>query len=377
MRRFELCMTLDYAGSWTVADAVREFFQNAIDEEKENPENKMSFSYNKEKQTLSIGNLKSKITPKTLLMGSSTKRNKSNLIGEHGEGYKVATVVLVRNGIDVLIYNNEVKEVWSSRVVKSKRYDSDIVCFDIEKKIFNKKENLCIELLGITEEMYNDIVEKNLHLQSTESIGECLKSENGTILLNSKYSGMVFVEGLYVCTKQSIEKGYNFKAGILKLDRDRGLVDTFDLKYAIAEMYVGLSDKTYIVSHIEDNDLQYIGTKLRLFGGDCRIEISDMIYNGFIEEYGEDSIPVSNVNSFNFYSNCGLKPVMVKEQVFDVISIKERDYVKSNKISDLDLKFEEWVNYNRCFLPNHQIEILIGLWNKRNTKEITNLGNNI
>ena len=36
MRRFELGMTLDYASDWGITDAVREFFQNAMDEEKMN-----------------------------------------------------------------------------------------------------------------------------------------------------------------------------------------------------------------------------------------------------------------------------------------------------------------------------------------------------
>lgn len=40
MRRYELGMALTYAKGWGVSDAVREFFQNALDEQKENPENK-------------------------------------------------------------------------------------------------------------------------------------------------------------------------------------------------------------------------------------------------------------------------------------------------------------------------------------------------
>ena len=139
MRRFELGMNLEYAKDWTVVDAVREFYQNALDEEKENHENIMSFSYNKDTQTITISNKKSKLTPKSLLLGESSKRGKDGLIGRHGEGYKVATVVLMRNGITVTIYNNENKEVWSSSLVKSRRYDSNIVVFDIEKKFFQKE----------------------------------------------------------------------------------------------------------------------------------------------------------------------------------------------------------------------------------------------
>src|SRR5699024_5835234 len=144
--------------------------------------------------------------------------------GEHGEGYKVATVVLLRNGVTVRIYNNESNEVWESRVVKSKRYDSDIVCFDIKKEFFNKKDNLVIELSGITPEMYQDIVKKNLWLQ--EDLGDVKEGEYGTVLLDDRYSGDIFVEGLFVCHKETIKWGYNLKANLVTLDRDRGLVDS-------------------------------------------------------------------------------------------------------------------------------------------------------
>src|SRR5699024_4879916 len=157
--------------------------------------------------TISISNAKSKLTPKSLLMGSSTKRGNANLIGEHGEGYKVATVVLLRNGVTVRIYNNESNEVWESRIVRSKRYESDIVCFDIRKEIFNKKDNLVVELSGITPEMYEDIVKKNLWLQN--SVGEERRGDYGSVLLDKRYSGDLFVEGLFVCHNPNIRWGYN------------------------------------------------------------------------------------------------------------------------------------------------------------------------
>lgn len=40
MRRFELGMSLDYVSNWTLVDAVREIFQNSLDEEIQNPDNK-------------------------------------------------------------------------------------------------------------------------------------------------------------------------------------------------------------------------------------------------------------------------------------------------------------------------------------------------
>lgn len=347
MRRFELGMTLNYAGSWGVAEGVREFFQNALDEEKENPENKMSFFYDAEKQVFTISNAKSKLTPKTLLMGSSSKKGKDELIGEHGEGYKVATVVLLRNGVTVRIYNNESNEVWESKVVKSKRYNSEIVCFDIKKEFFNKKDNLVIELIGITPEMYSDIVKKNLWLQ--EDLGEVRQGEKGTILMASRYCGDIFVEGLYVCHKSGINWGYNFKANIVNLDRDRGLVDTFDLKWAIAKVVAGLNDADFVINNLDNSDLRYISQYKDMITGYDQVDepeedfspkkdLSDRALEKFYDDNGTDAVPVSNNADFNYYAKIGARPIMVETQVSDLIYSKPREFSSTASLSNDELK---------------------------------------
>lgn len=93
-----------------IPEAVREFLQNARDEEIEHEGNEMLIDYDPSSQLLSIGNSHSVLEPRTLLLGQSSKRSATGLIGKHGEGYKVATVVLLRNNCNVTIYNNAVGE---------------------------------------------------------------------------------------------------------------------------------------------------------------------------------------------------------------------------------------------------------------------------
>lgn len=373
MRRFELGMSLDYASSWGVAEGVREFFQNALDEEKENPENKMSFFYNVEEGTISISNAKSKLTPKSLLMGSSTKRGNANLIGEHGEGYKVATVVLLRNGVTVRIYNNESNEVWESRIVRSKRYESDIVCFDIRKEIFNKKDNLVVELSGITPEMYEDIVKKNLWLQ--DSVGEERRGDYGSVLLDKRYSGDLFVEGLFVCHNPNIRWGYNLNANLVSLDRDRGLVDTFDLKFALAKAIAGLHDPEFVVENISNPDLLFISNyKDMVLGRNESVEekrdLSDMALERFLDENGADAVPVASSNDFNYYASIGARPVMVESQEAELIFSKPRKFTETCEISNEELKrrINTWWENTMFMLTDRQkneFNVLLKELNKR------------
>ena len=107
MRRYELGMSLDYCSDWGVPDAVREFFQTALDEQTANPENKMSFEYKDNK--LYIGNRLSKLNAESLLLGVSSKRGNDNLIGtgfhisHHMYGDFVLLLCLRQRGVPVCL----------------------------------------------------------------------------------------------------------------------------------------------------------------------------------------------------------------------------------------------------------------------------------
>lgn len=361
MSMFELGMSLEYAGAWGVPEAVREFLQNALDEQKENPENIMSVDYNPILEVLSISNKNSKLTPKTLLLGSSSKRGKSDLIGEHGEGYKVATVVLMRNGVSVNIYNNESKEVWQSRVVDSRRYGSKIVVFDISRSLFKHNDNLVIELVGITPEMWKEIVEKSLFLRDDVVEDEVIEGECGSILLNEAFSGKIYVEGLYVCSSERVEFGYNFKPDMISLDRDRGLVDTFDLRCAIAKLVISTGNAEFIRKNINTRDFQYIASFIHNYVGNVS-ELSNGVYEDFVGEYGEGSVPVSSNEEFNVKKNLGMNPVMVEDQVARVINIVERNYEVNDDTVDIDEAFENLLKSVRYLIPSDIYDQFRSLW---------------
>ena len=174
MSKIELSLASDYVPSWTIVDAIRELFQNALDQEVQVPDNKASWSY--DNGTFKICNKQSTLTAKTLLLGTSSKSSDSKTIGQFGEGYKIATLVLLRNAKQVTIYNYGLREVWRPRFVKSRRFGTDILTFFIDKEYPWKQvpdNDLTIEVTGLTdEEWIEQIVPANLHLQSDVKIEE-------------------------------------------------------------------------------------------------------------------------------------------------------------------------------------------------------------
>ena len=82
MRKYELSISVDYVPSWGIVEGVREFFQNAIDEETRDSSNKMMFSYDADREVLQIGNKHSELDIKSLLFGNTTKDKDAEMIGK-------------------------------------------------------------------------------------------------------------------------------------------------------------------------------------------------------------------------------------------------------------------------------------------------------
>ena len=203
MRKYELSISADYVPGWGVTEAVREFFQNSIDEETRDSSNKMLFEYDEAEEKLIIGNKHSELDIKTLLFGTTTKNDDDAMIGNHGEGYKIATVVLLRLGKTVVFNNYCRREVWRPRLVKSRKYDGALVpTFFVETAAVWEKvpdHSLMIEISGITPEEYEKVKKSNLHLQ-----GDYQKIETmyGDILESPEHKGKIFVGGLYICEEK-------------------------------------------------------------------------------------------------------------------------------------------------------------------------------
>ena len=105
--KIELTIAPSYVPSWGIVEAVRELFQNALDQQKQNPTNKMSWEYDPEAQRLRICNKYSTLEASSLLLGATTKADDTSTIGQFGEGYKIATLVLLRNDKKITFYNYE------------------------------------------------------------------------------------------------------------------------------------------------------------------------------------------------------------------------------------------------------------------------------
>jgi len=289
MGKYELSLTANYVPDWTIVEATREFFQNAIDQANTEPDNDMFYDYNEEDQVLSIGNKRSVLTARTLLLGSTTKADDDKTIGKFGEGYKIATLVALREGHNVVFYNYGAKEVWRPRFVQSRRYGEKILTFFTESFTWSKAPNhdLTITIDNVTPEDYAKIVDSNLRLH--DGLGKTYETEVGTILCEPEYAGKVYVNGLFIDRHDYMRCGYNMTADQVKLDRDRRMIDSFNLKWQASRMWaMSNSDDVIALANEDAPDVEYVGSMTQALAPAIR----EKAYHNFREEYGAKAVPV-------------------------------------------------------------------------------------
>lgn len=322
MRRYELSLAENYVSQWGLVEAIREIFQNALDQESiaakdvdkvydnvtdeyvpgENP-NKMFYEFSQvyaNRMMLRIGNKASTLSVESLLMGETTKAEDTATIGKFGEGYKLALLVLTRLGKNVKIFNYGAREVWNAKLRSSKKFNgAKTLQIEVEDKFFWQNvpdNNLVYEIGPISEEEHVQIVNSNLNLQDM-SLGETLDTSYGKILLEDEYKGKVYVNGLFISDVENLQYGYNFKPEHIELDRDRRMIQQFDLQWRTSGMWKETGSMR-ILDMVKCNaiDIAYIKNAYSYSGRSFKEyrNIADNAFTELLQVYGDKAYPVTS-----------------------------------------------------------------------------------
>lgn len=317
MSKIILTLSSNYVRNWTFKDAIRELFQNAIDQETENPDDKMNFGFygvGRERASLTIANTLSHLDKSTLILGNTTKTS-SELIGKFGEGYKLALIVLLRMGCKVNIYNGN--ELWIPSLQYVHEYKSKLLTIDIRRRMNQGEHNLRFEITDIPFTALKEWREYNLVSNVNYSKMVIDKRE---VLTDDKHRGLIFVRGLFIC-KSPVELtyGYNLQPGDIELDRDRSMVNSFNLTWFLSSMWAKSKRYDLVTDMIfkRANDTEYLmhqGTSVDLVSTACE-KFKDM--------YG-DAMPVSSQAHIDTLRTQGYtgKTAIVSSVLYDVIKSK-------------------------------------------------------
>lgn len=322
-------ITDNYLKHWGITEALREIFQNFID----------YGEYNVEVNDATDDGLNSKIVisnnwiPENfnfLYLGESYKES-DNAIGQYGEGLKMAMLVFARLG-----YRSAIK--FKDFYIEGKFvHNNDINVFElVVKKIQTFNNNFSITFI-IPKTDYNNFIDKVI-----KPIDILHHTIHGDIV--DKPSGEVYVGNLYVTTLKGFKRSYNFLPSLVKLDRDRKTIPTFDIEWSASLINQNL-DK------IEAEDLAYSDTRFiktipKKVHKEISVSVTDngrAIYTVPVKtENGVEDKVIQSSNLTTYLSTTQKFKKIIKDKILDLVGkVNKRKSTKTN-LKD----FYEKYNFN-------------------------------
>lgn len=368
---YELTLTPNYVSDWTFNDAIRELIQNGTDQQILDKDNKFSIDYDYKSKTLRLKNEKSKLKINTLLLGKSSKADNEDTVGQFGEGYKIAALVLNRLGKTFTIYNNERNEVWTSRFKNSEKWLEKILAFYVEK-VPASNTGLVIEVGNVTADEYDSLRETWIGFYKGL---DKIDTTYGDILLDEEMSNKIFVNGLAVSCSEDMEYGYDFKPKYITLERDRKTCDSWNagditskmIAEAMLEGKIDFERVKYMVEESTD-DVYHLDFNTHLGGVQ---EIQKRMIESFDKQYTTPySIPVREQSDIDRVKAYGGNPVVVPYKVANLLKdetskrIQELVAAPAGKSLTLKERFQRWYDAYSSKLDNGARQELADLINE-------------
>lgn len=181
-----------------------------------------------EDDQITIGNKNAELLPSTLLLGSGTKSGDGDMIGQHGEGYKLAMVALLREGFDVEVANNG--KWWKPLMEYSETFgEQSLVVHERPMEEEQETPGLFFRISGDCRDIREKLEESYLSEGCHESRILGLAPEG--------VDGKVYVGGLLVSSVANLRCSYNFAPNAISLDRDRRMLHTWDVAYETSRLW--------------------------------------------------------------------------------------------------------------------------------------------
>lgn len=230
MKEYKFTITKNYVPDWGLIEGIREILQNAIDSSGE-------MHVELEGNCLTISNDGIKLPVKSLLMGYGTKTNDINSIGGKSEGSLLAIMVLLREGYGVNVINSD--ETWEPIFLFDEDLDEELLTINV-KPLSMPSNNLTYYIDNLSEDDIELLIDEFPILDKavTGEEYDYIETQCGEIILDEKYKGKMYVEGLPIQRDDNFEFGYNFKTEYVRLDRDRKAINYYELRGLTAQSLV-------------------------------------------------------------------------------------------------------------------------------------------
>lgn len=347
MAKHQYMITENYVGSWKILDALRELVSNGVDAEVQHNA-PLNVNYNARKRLLVIRNSRTQLDVKALYLGGTEKTGNEHLIGQYGEGLKLALLVLARNGIPVKIHNGN--EDWKATIepdangikvltIHTKKASVDSGCVEVE-------------IGDVTQEMWDEVEGMFLRLLPAELP---VATQRGSILFDTERVGKYYVKGVFVARVTNSSFSYDFKS--LNVGRDRASFDAYEAEVAITHMWeeaathsAELVAKLFTALRSEARDVS-------AFAWMTATQAQAPMVAHFRELYGSNAYPTTSTTECPQIEHLGYRPIVLPQALVtflrrglpSLVTIsRERAESVGDRFALAELTPEEQTNLLEC-----------------------------
>lgn len=337
-KTYKLPLAADYVSHWGFWEAVRELYQNALDAQDSIDGVTASLDYDELAGTLSVRTMGARLKPSMLVLGGSSKPG-SGARGQFGEGMKLALLVLLRLGYTVHIRNGP-GEYWVPQFEYDEDFDAEILTIFIEKREDSGEDadDFSLFLISTVSELDWEQVDENIMVSGPDS----------TLLRDPAQAGRIYHGGLYVCTMKDFKFGYCISPKDMMLDRDRGMVDGFDLGRVTSKLWEK-EDPNEVYALVKDEvpDVQY----LQYYASSGGSSLARGIFRTFVGKY-PNTVPVSTQQEVEEAQAAGVKWQLVPSAMKRILSSIRHFVIPSSKPPGQRLK--DFISKHRGSLTDQQ-----------------------
>lgn len=330
-------ISLDYINNWGYSESLREIVQNFIDYGDYDEEHNESDTF-EQYSCDRIRSFSSDFSPSDLswlAVGNSQKNGNTNAIGKHGEGIKMAMLVLYRLNMFVNIEINTPE--YCVELLPSTYEDEHLgKCFAIkvvEKDVYNPQLPAFTVNIESNEEV-EEATDKIILDPDTEIIFE---GSYGDIIDSTP--GDIYVGGLFVINYEDIPRAYNLKAENCDLGRDRNFPNFDEVFQSCGDIFQEMTlENNELPEEFSSKETEYI--------------------NELPESYLETVNPVIIDNKVIYKDSKGITPenfayIIKRNPVIAEKTVQLRyDLVKKEHPFDLIRSFNSKFKY--CFEYNNE-----------------------
>lgn len=301
MKKYKLTIQPEYCHDWSVADAIREVIQNNLD-------SPSAFVWDAGLDYMTFTSKNVQLPQSTLLLGNTSKRDDRSNAGGKGEGYKLAMMILVREGVGIEILNGN--KLWIPSIEWDHGFEANMLV--VNETSLADNTDLTFHITGLEQDTIDTVIHNCLYLQDKESLGNYATAKCGSRIFFD-VEGKLYVGGLFVC-ETNLSYSYDLHPSKIKLNRDRKQVSGWDLQGVTASLLKEVAEPKRIVEAAQKDVADVHHMQYSWSVGSIPSEVADEAYNVFKLAYGEDAV--------------------VAESYLEMVSLQEQGFVKPVVVND-------------------------------------------